>query len=409
MRNVLDLPAADRSDAVRRALERACAARRVGRVEFPSAALAFRAVQAKRAGLAFDGVDFVIRDGGRREVSSLADVEEAWCGVYNLTPPPPPLSETERGGAAGLCPAIKAPGVFSLRRSLSGPPLSVSERGAGGGEVTPLTVCVPHYNLGRFLPETLASIAAQDHPALDVVVIDDGSTDAHSLRVFAEMEQQYPAWRFLRQPNAGIGATRNRGLAEARGAYFLPVDADNILRPDMASVMARAMTLRPDAAALSCYFLAFRESPDIAAGRFEYACRPTGGPFALAVRKNVYGDACALYRTDTLRAAGGWEEDRGTSFEDWELFVKLAGRGHVIDVVPEHLFYYRHLPTGFSRTTDQAANRRRVMRQFRHADGLPAHERELVFAALAGLAMADERRRGGGWRARMARWLTGGA
>lgn len=355
MRNVLDLPAADRSDAVRRALERACAARRVGRVEFPSAALAFRAVQAKRAGLAFDGVDFVIRDGGRREVSSLADVEEAWCGVYNLT------------------------------------------------------VCVPHYNLGRFLPETLASIAAQDHPALDVVVIDDGSTDAHSLRVFAEMEQQYPAWRFLRQPNAGIGATRNRGLAEARGAYFLPVDADNILRPDMASVMARAMTLRPDAAALSCYFLAFRESPDIAAGRFEYACRPTGGPFALAVRKNVYGDACALYRTDTLRAAGGWEEDRGTSFEDWELFVKLAGRGHVIDVVPEHLFYYRHLPTGFSRTTDQAANRRRVMRQFRHADGLPAHERELVFAALAGLAMADERRRGGGWRARMARWLTGGA
>jgi hypothetical protein len=118
-----------------------------------------------------------------------------------------------------------------------------------------------------------------------------------------------------------------------------------------------------------------------------------------------------------FRSVGGFEEDRGTSFEDWEAFVKLAGRGLVVDVVPDHLFYYRHLPSGFSRVTDPLANRRRVLRRFGDADGLPAQERELVYEALAGMAQAAEQtcEREGRWPFRlarqawrMARWLTGG-
>jgi GT2 family glycosyltransferase len=250
-----------------------------------------------------------------------------------------------------------------------------------------------------------------------VIVIDDGSTDEASLRVFDQMAALYPNYRFVRQANAGIGATRNRGLAEGRGHFYLPVDADNVLRPDMVSTLVRAMHLRPEAAALTCYFLAFENSADIAAGRFLYSCRPTGGPFALSCHLNVYGDACALFRADAFRSVGGFEEDRGTSFEDWEAFVKLAGRGFVVDVVPDHLFYYRHLSSGFSRVTDQLANRRRVLRRFRDADGLPAEERELVYEALAGMSMATEqaREREGRWPYRLARqawhlarWLTGG-
>jgi glycosyltransferase involved in cell wall biosynthesis len=366
VRNVLDLPVAERSERVRLALQ----AMRPRRVEFPSAALAFRSVQARRAGLAFAETEFVVREGGRREVASMEDVEEhGYSRLWIHGPHTPYRPHTPHQAS--------------------------------------VTVCVPHFNHGPFLPEALASVAALDHPALDVIVIDDGSTDPASLRALTEMESRYPSFRFLRQANAGIGATRNRGLSLARGDFFLPLDADNILRPGMISKMLRAM--RPELTALTCYFLAFERIEDIAVGRFLYACRPTGGPFALACHKNVYGDACALYRTDALRGAGGWAEDRGTSFEDWELFVKLAGSGHIIDVVPEHLFYYRHLATGFSRVTDQAANKRRVMRRFAEADGLPTHERQLVYEALAGLARADEARRGGGWRARMARWIMGGA
>src|SRR5262249_31408807 len=96
-----------------------------------------------------------------------------------------------------------------------------------------VTVCIPYYNLAAHLPRTLASLAEQTYPHLEVLVIDDGSTDPAARAVFDQMNDRFSRFRFLRQPNAGIGATRNRGLAEARGDYFLPVDADNVTRPDM--------------------------------------------------------------------------------------------------------------------------------------------------------------------------------
>ncbi|MFO0846805.1 MAG: hypothetical protein U0797_31310, partial [Gemmataceae bacterium] len=118
---------------------------------------------------------------------------------------------------------------------------------------------------------------------------------------------------------------------------------------------------------------------------------PAGGPHVLSCLRNVYGDATALYRTEAFRAAGGYETDRGTSFEDWEAFVKLAHAGGRIDVVPDHLFYYRHLPTGFSRVTNPYANRRRVVRQFRDLDRLPPGERAALWELLTGLGQRLER------------------
>jgi glycosyltransferase involved in cell wall biosynthesis len=216
------------------------------------------------------------------------------------------------------------------------------------------------------------------------VVIDDGSTDATSLAVFDSVRQRFQQFRFLTQDNAGIGATRNRGLAEARGAYFIPLDADNIARPDMVERLVRGIQHRPDLAALTCYFLAFEDDADIARGHFRYAYRPTGGPRVLASLRNVYGDATAIYRTDAFRAVGGYETDRGTSFEDWEAFVKLDQAGFGIDVLPEHLFYYRHRPAGFSRVTKRFANHERVLRRFREMADLPAVERMALWSALMG-------------------------
>jgi glycosyltransferase involved in cell wall biosynthesis len=247
-----------------------------------------------------------------------------------------------------------------------------------------VTVCVPYFNLGTYLPRTLESLAAQTYPQMEVLVIDDGSTDPTSQEVFQVMQQRYPRFRFMTQPNAGIGATRNRGLAEARGPYFIPVDADNILRPDLVEKLVAGIHHRPEVAALTCYFLAFEQDSDLQRGTYRYAYRPTGGPHVLASMRNVYGDATAIYRTEAFRGVGGYETDRGTSFEDWEAFVKLAQAGHAIDVLPEHLFYYRHRAAGFSRVTRPFANQERVLRQFRQMGNLPAVERMALWDALVG-------------------------
>jgi hypothetical protein len=210
------------------------------------------------------------------------------------------------------------------------------------------TVAVSHYNLGRYLSETLASLAAQTWADLEVLVIDDGSTCQESRRVLDEQERLYPQFRFIRQENAGLGAVRNRALREARGEFFIPVDADNIAAPEMVERFVGGMRRRPDAAALTCFFLAFEDVRDLARGKFLYQYCPTGGPHVAACAFNVYGDANAVFRVNDLRAVGGFEADRATYCHDWETFVKLAASGRRADVLPEYLFYYRRRRDGMS-------------------------------------------------------------
>ncbi len=140
----------------------------------------------------------------------------------------------------------------------------------------------------------------------------------------------------------------------------------------------------PGLGAMTCYFLAFKDGASPTTGPYQYAHRPTGGPHALACIRNVYGDGNAIFRTSAFRAVGGYETDRDSSFEDWEAFVKLVHAGHGVGVLPEHLFYYRHRESGFSRVTDDYRNRQRVLRQFLQLDRLPPAERAVLWNAMVG-------------------------
>ncbi len=210
------------------------------------------------------------------------------------------------------------------------------------------TVAVTYYNLGRYLPETLTSLAAQTFSDQEVLVIDDGSTCEQSRLVWEEQQRLYPRFRFIRQANAGLGAARNRALREARAPYFIPVDADNAATPGMVGAFVRAMRSDPGASAMTCFFLAFQDIHDIEKGKFLHQYCPTGGPHAAACAYNVYGDANAVFRTDDLRAVGGFPADRSTYCHDWETFIRLARSGRRIGVVPDYLFYYRRRPDAMS-------------------------------------------------------------
>src|SRR5580658_8461168 len=104
----------------------------------------------------------------------------------------------------------------------------------------------------------------------------------------------------------------------------------------------RALRRNPDVSAVSCYVLVFRKNADLAAGRFEYAVRPTAGPHVMGSFQNVYGDAISIFRTADFRAIAGYRTDCDGACEDWEAFVNLINAGYRLDVVPEHLFFYRH-------------------------------------------------------------------
>lgn len=365
---------AERSERVRHALEALHRERHFERIEFPvRGGFAFRAIQAKAAGLAFQDVTLAVRlDGTSRRDR---EREQRWPSTFDEV-----LTDfAERFAFEHADERIEPDAELSAFARQCGWKPREPQAAATGDPL--VSIGIAHYNLGAFLPLTLESLAAQTYANLEVIVIDDGSTDAASRAAFDALEAKYPLWRFFRQANVGIGATRNRCLELATGEFFIPVDADNLARPEMVEVFVRALQRNPHLAALSCYFLAFETREPTT---FTYALRPTGGPHALAGIRNVYGDANAIFRTSALRAVGGYEPDRGTSCEDWEAFVKLVHAGFALGVVPEHLFYYRHRPGGFSRSTNWYANHQRVLRQFAHSGSLPPAELLDVWSALLG-------------------------
>src|SRR5690349_9034781 len=92
----------------------------------------------------------------------------------------------------------------------------------------PLTsVIVPCYNGGRYVATAVQSVFRQSYPRIEVVVVDDGSTD-DSPAILAGFGE---AIRYVRQTNQGLSAARNRGIKEARGELLAFLDADDVWLP----------------------------------------------------------------------------------------------------------------------------------------------------------------------------------
>ena len=343
-------PAVYQSNLIRYGVEKLHKEHRFDAIVFPSwQAAGFRCVQAKRAGAAFLDTRLIVRldclncwqRQEEKRWSTSDDVFLDYCERYTLE-----NADYQAAESASLADYLRNPALKEQ------PEASIAVVAAPA-----VTVAISHYNLGRFLPETLASLAAQTTTDLEVLVIDDGSTCESSLRVWDEQKRLYPQFRFLNQSNIGLGATRNRALGEAKGEFFIPVDADNIGAPHMVEGFLRGIRSRPDLSAMTSFFAVFEESADIARGKFLHQYCPTGGPHLAACAFNVYGDANAIFRTEDLRAVGGFVADRATYCHDWETFVKLVNAGRHIGVLPDYLFYYRRRADGMAAVmTERGAN-----------------------------------------------------
>lgn len=101
-----------------------------------------------------------------------------------------------------------------------------------------VSIIIPIYNIRDYLPACLTSVAKQSYPDLEIILVNDGSTDGSEeiCRNAAELD---PRIRFINQKNRGLSAARNSGLAVANGEYIMFVDGDDFIRPDMVSILVR--------------------------------------------------------------------------------------------------------------------------------------------------------------------------
>jgi glycosyltransferase involved in cell wall biosynthesis len=244
-------------------------------------------------------------------------------------------------------------------------PSGVARRSTREREATPdhplVSVVIPAYNAAGTLPRTLASVCAQTHRAIEVLVVDDGSTD-QTANIVLQACRIDPRIRLIRQANLGVAVARNRGIEAAHGAFIAVLDADDLWHPEKLSrQIARFRASSPDTALVSCWKCTIDGDDRLIRTRPlpEERIRPT---LRSLLRANVICASAPLMRTRLVREVGGYDPSlraRGAEgAEDLKLYLELASR-YRLEVVPEVLVAYRLSPTSMSRRIEQ-------MRRSRH-------------------------------------------
>ena len=205
-----------------------------------------------------------------------------------------------------------------------------------------VSVIVPLYNASAYIVEALESVLASTYRPLEVIVMNDGSTD-DSLSVAQAYSKAHAEVRVLTQANAGASAARNHAIRESRGVYILPVDADNRIHPLYIEEAVAVLEARPEVKVVSC--------------RAEFFGARTGEwitpPFshALLARKNMI-DTCAMYRRADWDRTLGYNEQCAAR-EDWDLWLSLFESGGEFVRLPDIRLYYR-VREGSKRIQDRA-------------------------------------------------------
>ncbi|MBR6018088.1 MAG: glycosyltransferase [Paludibacteraceae bacterium] len=194
-----------------------------------------------------------------------------------------------------------------------------------------VSVIVPLYNASPYITEALDSVLQSTYRPIEVVVMDDGSTD-DSLRVAQAYAERHPEVRVLSQANAGVSAARNHAIREARGTYILPVDADDRISPDYIAHAVEAM--RDDIRVVGCRAEFF--------GAREGEWRLPAFSHALLARKNMI-PITSLFRKADWQQVGGFCEEE-VYREDWLFWISLMELGGTYLRLDEIGLYYRVLP-----------------------------------------------------------------
>jgi glycosyltransferase involved in cell wall biosynthesis len=221
------------------------------------------------------------------------------------------------------------------------------------------SVVIAAYNEERYLGEAITSVLAQTYRPLELIVVDDGSTDRT-----AEIAAAHPDVRLLRQPNRGLGAARNAGAAIAAGEYLSFHDADDLMTPDKLStqigfleghpecgcVLARQRLLLEDGAPMPFWVRGERVPDDPTAGR---------GPGGEEQPHTI----TMVVRREAFDAVGPFDEAMRIAQDiDWFFRAHEAGIG--VEVLDDVLLIRRVHPD--SLTQDTQGSRRELFLAFRN-------------------------------------------
>lgn len=217
-----------------------------------------------------------------------------------------------------------------------------------------ISVIIPSYNCGRYLRDCVASVLACGGTELEVIVVDDGSTDGTDEIVKGLMEKDSRIC-YVYQENAGVSAARNHGIDIARGTMLFFVDGDDVVEPDMISALLPgsskeqilgAMVLRTDTGAVS-RANSFDHVPDYPT-RNSYEPKDWGILYAAALLKSP----CARAYSAEIIAANRIRFDENVAYGE-DLLFNLEYIKHIDNIQLSDRALYHYIQHGTSNSSSR--------------------------------------------------------
>lgn len=217
-----------------------------------------------------------------------------------------------------------------------------------------VSVVIPTYNCERYIAQTIGCILRQTHQDTEIIVVDDGSTDATPEIVSAYGSRV----RLISQINSGVSTARNRGLQACTGEYICFMDHDDYWYADKLARQLSAFASDPTLGIVFSTFILWHQNPDTldfpSPDTFDLSGFGDGSDpeYSGWIYHQLLLDcwvltSTAMIRTDFLKACGGFDESLPYS-EDWDLWLRLSH---------EHPFLKLNRPTTLYRQHAHQGNR----------------------------------------------------
>jgi glycosyltransferase involved in cell wall biosynthesis len=218
--------------------------------------------------------------------------------------------------------------MMHLPTSLDRPPAPPSEASVPGKRpenvhsrslhTALVSVVIPCFNYAHFLGQAIQSVLDQDYPSIEVIVVNDGSTDDP-----AAVVANFPAVRYVTQENRGLAAARNAGLAHCRGELVVFLDADDRLRPGAITAGARLLEANPSLGFAAGYSTLITGGGLAQPTVNRPGCEGDDAYVSLLRRNTIRNPGTVLFRREMVEAAGGFASGVDAC-ADYDLYLRIS-------------------------------------------------------------------------------------
>ena len=229
-----------------------------------------------------------------------------------------------------------------------------------------VSVIIPAFNAATSIKRTIQSVLAQTYPYFEILVVDDGSSDATS-DIVSKLLAVDARIKLLKQKNQGVAAARNFGIKNAKGGYIAPLDADDLWLPDKLEKQVAVMHKAPSTVGL-VYTWSIQIVDDVRPDNFTQGWEQEGSVFLPLLLGNFLSNASTpLISRECFDHIGMYNMDflkfDAQGCEDWDIYIRIAQR-YEFRVVPEYLTVYRQSEESMSANWKQMGRSYNLLMQW---------------------------------------------